>query len=94
MDKSKLTSKSPLRVLEESVKGGLDKGKVTVIASKKGVGKTACLVHIAIEKLLEGKQVLHAVVGEGAESEHLQAYQLHHQLVRGSFQRAGSSQEG
>ena len=59
MDKSKLTSKSPLRVLEESVKGGLDKGKVTVIASKKGVGKTACLVHIAIEKLLEGKQVLH-----------------------------------
>ena len=59
MDKSKLTSKSPLRVLEESVKGGLDKGKVTVIASKKGVGKTACLVHIAIEKLLEGKQWLH-----------------------------------
>lgn len=59
MDKSTLTSKSPLRILEESVKGGLDKGKVTVIASKKGVGKTACLVHIAIEKLLQGKQVLH-----------------------------------
>jgi len=59
MDKSILTSKSPLHILEESVKGGLDKGKVTVIASKKGVGKTACLVHIAIEKLLEGKQVLH-----------------------------------
>ncbi|MCQ2604324.1 MAG: hypothetical protein MJ215_04685 [Spirochaetia bacterium] len=56
---SVLTDKSPLRVLEDSLTGGMDKGKVTVIASKKGVGKTACLVHIAIEKLLAGKQVLH-----------------------------------
>lgn len=59
MDKSVMRSKSPLHILEESVNGGLDKGKVTVIASKKGVGKTACLVHIAIEKLIEDKQVLH-----------------------------------
>ncbi len=59
MDKSVMTSKSPLHILEESVNGGLEKGKVTVIASKKGVGKTACLVHISIEKLLENKQVLH-----------------------------------
>ena len=59
MDKSVMTSRSPLHILEESVNGGLEKGKVTVIASKKGVGKTACLVHISIEKLLENKQVLH-----------------------------------
>lgn len=59
MDKSLLTRKSPLRVLEKSVNNGKSKGSVIVIASKKGVGKTACLVHIAIEKLLADKPVLH-----------------------------------
>jgi hypothetical protein len=30
-----------------------------VLASRKGVGKTACLVHIAADKLLQGKPVIH-----------------------------------
>ena len=51
MDLKQLNSVSPLRVFENSINGGLGKGNLGVIVSKKGVGKTACLVHIATDKL-------------------------------------------
>ena len=35
------------------------KGNLGVIVSKKGVGKTACLVHIATDKLFKGEHVIH-----------------------------------
>ncbi|MBD3413973.1 MAG: hypothetical protein GF421_06050 [Candidatus Aminicenantes bacterium] len=59
MIKSELIKKSPLRILEKSIQGGLKKGEIGVLASRKGVGKTACLVHIAIDKLFQGKCVIH-----------------------------------
>jgi len=59
MIKSELIKRSPLRILEQSVHGGLGRGRIGVLASPKGVGKTACLVHIAIDKLLQGKPVIH-----------------------------------
>jgi archaellum biogenesis ATPase FlaH len=59
MIKSEFIKKSPLRVLEKSLQGGLKKGEIGVLASRKGVGKTACLVHIAIDKLFQGKYVIH-----------------------------------
>ena len=54
-----LINRSPLRVLESSMHGGLGKGNVGVLASRKGVGKTACLVHIATDKLFQQKAVIH-----------------------------------
>jgi len=59
MIKSEIIKRSPLRILENSIKGGLKKGEIGVLASRKGVGKTACLVHIAIDKLFQGKYVIH-----------------------------------
>ncbi len=59
MVKTELTEKSPLRSLEKAVQGGLGKGNIAVIASKEGVGKTACLVHIATDKLMRNKHVIH-----------------------------------
>jgi len=59
MKKTELIKRSPLRVLEKSLKEGLLKGNIAVLASRKGVGKTACLVHIATDKLLQGKSVIH-----------------------------------
>jgi len=59
MVKTELIKRSPLRVLEKSIQGGLVKGTIAVLASRKGVGKTACLVHIATDKLLQGKSVIH-----------------------------------
>jgi hypothetical protein len=57
--KEELIKRSPLRVLEKSISGGLGQGHIGVLASRKGVGKTACLVHIAADKLLQGQHVLH-----------------------------------
>ncbi len=59
MVKSELISRSPLRIMEKSMHGGVGKGNIGILASRKGVGKTACLVHIATDKLLQGKHVIH-----------------------------------
>lgn len=57
--KEELVKRSPLRVLEKSISGGLGKGRLGVLASRKGVGKTACLVHMASDKLIQGRPVIH-----------------------------------
>lgn len=59
MVRSELNERGPLRVFEKSINGGLGKGHIGVLASKKGVGKTACLVHIATDKLFRGRHVIH-----------------------------------
>ena len=59
MVKSELIKRSPLRIFEQSINGGLGAGNIGVLASRKGVGKTACLVHIATDKLFQGERVIH-----------------------------------
>lgn len=59
MVKEELNKRSPLRVFENSIHGGVGKGHIGVIASKKGIGKTACLVHIATDKLFRDRHVIH-----------------------------------
>lgn len=59
MVKQELLKKSPLRKLDESLHGGMGAGKIGVIASRRGIGKTACLVHIATDKLMAGRHVIH-----------------------------------
>ncbi len=59
MVKAELIKRSPLRILEAAIHGGPGRGAIAVLASPKGVGKTACLVHIATDKLLQGKPVIH-----------------------------------
>ena len=59
MVKSELNKRSPLRIFEKSINGGVGKGNIGVLTSKKGVGKTACLVHIAMDKLFRGRHVIH-----------------------------------
>ncbi len=59
MVKQELLKKSPLRKLDNSIHGGLGAGRIGIIASRRGIGKTACLVHIATDKLMAGKHVIH-----------------------------------
>jgi hypothetical protein len=59
MVKKELIKLSPLRILEEAMHGGLGKGNIGILASRKGVGKTACLVHISTDKLFQDKAVIH-----------------------------------
>ena len=47
---------SPIWVLEE---GKIDKGKIGLLVGERGAGKSACLTNIGIERLLDGKEVLH-----------------------------------
>jgi len=59
MLKEELISKSPVRVLERSVGGGIMAGGIGVIASRKGIGKTSVLVQLALDRLLQGEKVIH-----------------------------------
>lgn len=59
MLKKELVERSPLRILENSTHGGVQKGDIGVIVARKGVGKTACLVHIATDQLFQDKHVIH-----------------------------------
>ena len=59
MIKSEQNKRNPLRILEQSARGEIGKGNIGVIAAQKGVGKTACLVHIATDELFDKKHVIH-----------------------------------
>lgn len=59
MVKEDLIQRSPVRVFEKSLRGGLQSGEIGVIASQSGIGKTSVLVQIALDKLLQNKKVIH-----------------------------------
>jgi KaiC/GvpD/RAD55 family RecA-like ATPase len=56
---SELLQRSPIRIFEQSIHGGLKPGEIGVIASPNGVGKTSVLVQLALDKLLQGRKVIH-----------------------------------
>jgi hypothetical protein len=59
MLKEEFVSKSPVRILEKSIEGGLKAGNIGIIASRKGIGKTSVLVQMALDKLMQGEKVIH-----------------------------------
>lgn len=59
MVKKELIERSPLRILEKSTHGGVGKGAIGVFAAKAGAGKTAGLVHLAVDQLFQDKHVIH-----------------------------------
>jgi len=69
---SELIKRSPIRILEKSTHGGLGKGNLGVFAGPKGVGKTACLVHFATDRLLQERHVIH--VSFTAETSHINTW--------------------
>jgi hypothetical protein len=59
MVKEELIQRSPVRIFEKSIHGGLKSGEIGIIAAPNGIGKTSVLVQIALDKLLQGKKVIH-----------------------------------
>ncbi|MFW5775025.1 MAG: hypothetical protein ACOCW2_01940 [Chitinivibrionales bacterium] len=59
MLQQELIRRSPLRILENSTHGGVEKGNIGILAARKGVGKTAALVHIATDQLMQEKHIIH-----------------------------------
>src|SRR5688500_1903914 len=58
---------SPIRILEASIHGGLGKGNLGLVMARAGVGKTACLVQIALDDLLRERPVLHVSLGQSLD---------------------------
>ena len=54
-----LIQRSPIRIFEQSIHGGLKAGEIGLIASQAGIGKTSVLVQLALDKLLQEKKVIH-----------------------------------
>lgn len=59
-----LTARSPLRLLEKGLHGGLGRGNIGLVLAGHGVGKTSFLVGVALDDLLRGDHVLHIVLGQ------------------------------
>jgi hypothetical protein len=59
-----LTARSPLRLLEKGLHGGLGKGNLGLVLAGHGVGKTAFLVSVALDELLRGEPVLHVALDQ------------------------------
>lgn len=72
MIRAELIKRSPIRILERSTHGGLTKGGFGVFTGPKGVGKTACLVHLATDRLLQDRHVVH--ISFAADTAHIVAW--------------------
>jgi hypothetical protein len=58
---------SPLRLLEKSSQRGLGRGNLGVLIARAGVGKTACLIHIAFDKLFRKEKMVHVSLEDNPE---------------------------
>lgn len=82
MYRKEVNERSPMRVFEGSMHGGLGRGNVGVIVSRPGVGKTALLVQIALDDLLRDRRVLH--ISHENAVDHVRAYydEIFHDLAQ------------
>ncbi len=67
-----VNARSPMRLLEKGLHGGLGSGNLGVVLAGPGVGKTAFLVGVALDELLRGGRVLHVALD--ATVQHVRAY--------------------
>ena len=57
MYRKEVNEQSPLRILEQSTHGGLGRGNLGVVMARAGVGKTAFLVHIALDDMMRERKI-------------------------------------
>jgi len=59
--------RSPLRILSGSTEKGLGRGNLGVLIARAGVGKTACLIHIAFDKIFQKGKIVHVSLQDGPD---------------------------
>ena len=59
-----VNARSPLRLLEKGLHGGLGIGNIGVLVAGHGVGKTPFLVGVAVDELLRQGRVLHVALDQ------------------------------
>jgi len=74
--------KSPMRILQKATGGGVGTGNLGVVMARAGVGKTACLVHVALDHLFQGRRALHVGIGEGLDKTRLRYREILDDLCR------------
>src|SRR5688572_16452635 len=81
MYRKEVNERSPMRVFEGSMHGGLGRGNVGVVVARPGVGKTALLVQIALDDLMRDRKVLH--ISHEHAVDHVRAYydEIFHDLA-------------
>ncbi len=67
MFRKEINKRSPMRVFERSIHGGLGPGNIGVVMARHGVGKTAFLVGVALDDLMRSRKVLHIDTESPAE---------------------------
>jgi len=67
-----LNARSPLRLLEKGLHGGLGAGNLGIVLAGHGVGKTSFLVGVAVDELLRQGRVLH--VSQSHSVSHVRAH--------------------
>jgi hypothetical protein len=75
-------SVSPLRILRKSSRKGLGPGNLGVLIARAGVGKTACLIHIALDKIFRHEKLVHVSLEEGPEKVTSFYNVIYHDLVQ------------
>ena len=65
MNAEMLIERSPMRAVAASIRGGLEAGQVGGVLARAGVGKSAFLVHVALNSLIRGTDVLHVSLTDG-----------------------------
>jgi len=65
-----VNARSPLRLLEKGLHGGLGRGNLGLVLAGHGVGKTSFLVGVALDELLRGSHVLHVTLEESVAHVH------------------------
>jgi archaellum biogenesis ATPase FlaH len=81
MYRKEVNERSPMRVFEKSMHGGLGRGNVGLVAARPGMGKTPVLVQIALDDLLRDRRVLH--ISHEHAVDHVRAYydEIFHDLA-------------
>ena len=72
MPLNKMIQRSPVRIFEKVIGGGLGNGNLGVVLSRRGVGKTGFLIGLAVDNLLQGKKVLYISTKESVD--HISAF--------------------
>ncbi|MDP6933155.1 MAG: hypothetical protein QGG40_09575 [Myxococcota bacterium] len=85
---SNLFGQSPMSTLSASIRGGLAPGQLGAVMARRGVGKSALLVHIALGHLVRGTEVLHVSLQDQAV--HVRSF---YDEILGELVRASGSEE-
>jgi hypothetical protein len=82
-----LYERNPVRALQQHLGGPLEPGELAFVTARPGVGKSALLVHMALDQLLQDRNVLHVALQETVE--HVRTH--YDQVFRAATARARAS---